>query len=284
MKHFLLYIFLIGLTTCFTACETKQEPEATPTQDQIEAKWPSELVTEMGTFVKVQRDTTGFFYMGDSLSNISNEKPAHRVNFSKSFYMCTLEVTQSQWESIMGKNPSDPLSIGNNLPVNNISYNDVSRFIKELNKQTGRTYRLPTEAEWEYAATGGILTNNYTYSGSNNIDEVAWYIKNTENLSDKGPEIQPVGTKKANELGIFDMSGNVEEWCNDKQMAYTENEVTDPKGSQGTLYAIRGGNFELDAFDLRVKSRGVGGAASYKAYNLGFRLVLSEPLATEILP
>lgn len=273
MKKYIIF----PLLACFAlmACE-KQEPTP-PTQDQLEQKWPEKIETaEMGTFIKIQRDTTQSFYMGDNNSADPTEKPAHQVTFSKSFYMCTLEVTQAQWKAVMGSNPSKEI-VGDNLPVNDVTLANVNDFIKKLNQQTGRSFRLPTEAEWEFAATGGVKSAGYTYAGSNDIDEVAWYEGNSDDT------LHPVGLKKANELGLFDMSGNANEWCSDKCSPYKEDAQTDPVGSITNFYATRGGSFEDPADFQRTKAR-VGEVANTKRYSLGLRLVLSEPLSTELLP
>lgn len=123
------------------------------------------------------------------------------------FYICKYEVTQKLWEAVMSNNPSDMQ--GEDLPVEQVSWNDCQTFISKLNELTGKTYRLPTVAEWEYAAKGGKLSKGYQYSGSNDIDEVAWYDGNSEEKS------HPVGLKNPNELGLYDMSGNVWELCQD---------------------------------------------------------------------
>jgi formylglycine-generating enzyme required for sulfatase activity len=271
MKRHILFASIFAMAIAFGACSSNNEPPTPTTQDEIEAAWPDLYeVAEVGTFVKVMRDTTGMFIMGDDNSTEANEAPAHVVKFSKSYYIGMLEVTQAQWTAIMGSNPSDIK--GDNLPVNNIKYSDATKFIEKLNEKTGLAFRLPTEAEWEYAAMGGKLSQGYTYSGSNNVDEVAWYAGNSND------NLQPGGLKKANELGIYDMTGNVAEWCKDRCATYKASEQTDPEGKTGG-YAVRGGRFDDTTNGtnyLRCKAR-LGMEKSNKFYNLGLRLLLEEP-------
>ncbi|GHT72820.1 hypothetical protein FACS189456_2380 [Bacteroidia bacterium] len=160
------------------------------------------------------------------------------------------EVTQEQWETVMGENPSS--FKGDDLPVENVSWDDAKAFIRKLNSMTGKTYRLPTEAEWERAAKGG---KNYDYSGSNSIDAVAWYGGNS------GHKTHPVGTKQPNALGIFDMTGNVWEWCEDCYSSSCSNRVN------------RGGSWYNLATHCRVSFRNYI-APGGRDYNVGFRLVL----------
>ncbi len=194
------------------------------------------------------------------------EKPSHSVILS-SFSIGKYEVTQSQWTSIMGSNPSQ-FSNCSDCPVEMVSWDDIQIFISSLKTKTGKNYRLPTEAEWEYAARGGNKSKGYRYSGSHNYSKVAW----CEN--DGSTETHSVGTKKANELGIYDMSGNVYEWVNDWLGDYTDASETNPNGhSSGTYRIIRGGSWKEDARFVRVPYR-LNELPGNKNNDLGFRLVL----------
>jgi formylglycine-generating enzyme required for sulfatase activity len=201
----------------------------------------------------------------------SDEKPAHRVTVSD-FYIGKYEVTQAQWKAIMGSNPSK--WTGDNLPVENVSWNDIQEFIQKLNQKTGKKYRLPTEAEWEYAARGGNKSRGYKYSGSNDIGTVAWYSSNS------GDKTHPVGQKQPNELGIYDMSGNVWEWCQDWYGDYSSASQTNPTGpSSGSYRVLRGGSWNDYTGGCRVSSRTCNTPSSRGSYN-GFRLAhdaITEP-------
>ena len=192
-----------------------------------------------------------------------DEQPMQEVTLND-FYIGKYEVTQAQWRLVMGNDPSN--FKGDNLPVESVSWNDVQEFINRLNQRTGENYRLPTEAEWEYVARGGNQRRDTKYSGSNNIEEVAWYEKNS------GGKTHPVGSKKANELGIHDMSGNVYEWVNDWYGNYSDGRLTNPKGpSSGSNRVIRGGSYSNNEWSARVSHRNdTDPGKRYK--NLGFRL------------
>ena len=191
------------------------------------------------------------------------EKPAHEVTLSD-YYIGQTEVTQALWEAVMGSNPSD--SKGGNLPVERVSWDDCQVFIQKLNQLTGKQFRLPTEAEWEYAARGGRKSRGYKYAGGNNIDSVAWCDGNS------GNETHPVATKQANELGIYDMSGNVLEWCSDWCGDYTSSSQSDPQGSSsGSFRVIRGGCYYNFARNCRVSYR-ISNTLDYRSGYLGLRL------------
>ena len=195
------------------------------------------------------------------------EYPTHRVTLSD-YYIGETEVTQTLWKAVMGSNPS--YFKGDNLPVERVSYKDVKEFITKLNQKTGKTFRLPTEAEWEYAARGGKKSKGYKYAGSNNIDDVAWYYENSNNKT------HPVKTKRPNELGIYDMSGNVWEWCSDNYGAYSSSSQTNPTGpSSGSDRVYRGGSWSGDAGRCRVSNRDDYRPSS-RYNNLGFRLALAR--------
>ena len=186
-------------------------------------------------------------------------------------------MTQEEWVALMGNNPS--IYIGRRihvdlgrLPVNNVSWKDCQEFIRKLNEYYNTdVFRLPTEAEWEFAAKGGNLSKNYNYAGSNKFSDVAWVYSN----SNQRPGI--VGTRKPNELGIYDMTGNVQEWVNDRFGAYDSADQTDPSGpSIGNTRVIRGLSFEsrLDIDDhSNYNTKRNNEPEDYKDYTLGFRLV-----------
>lgn len=207
----------------------------------------------------------GTFQMGSS-SGESDEQPVHSVTLS-AFNIGKYEVTQAQWKAVMGSNPSN-FSGCDNCPVENVSWNDVQDFIRKLNEQTGKNYRLPTESEWEYAAKGGKQSRGYTYSGSNDLGSVAWYSNNS------GSKTHAVGGKQANELGIYDMSGNVWEWCSDWYGNYNSYSETNPTGaSSGRYRVLRGGSWYYNASLCRTAYRNRYNPDSSN-YHYGFRLVL----------
>ena len=208
----------------------------------------------------------GTFQIGSNDSDAYNdEQPVHQVTLS-SFSIGQTEVTQELWEAVMGSNPS--YFNGNKLPVERVSWNDCQTFIGKLNELTGKTFRLPTEAEWEYAARGGNKSNGYKYSGSNTIGDVAWYRDNSNSTTHE------VATKGPNELGIYDMSGNVWEWCQDWYGDYSSGSQTNPIGpSSGSYRVTRGGSWSINARGCRVSVR----YFSYPTdtlYILGLRLAL----------
>ena len=213
----------------------------------------------------------GTFTMGATAEQASDaysdEKPTHQVTLS-SYYIGKTEVTQELWQAVMGSNPSG--FSGANLPVEKVSWEDCQIFIAILNELTGKYFRLPTEAEWEYAARGGSKSQGYKYSGSNTVDDVAWYPSNSSSKT------HPVATKAPNELGIYDMSGNVLEWCRDwySSSYYSSSSQYNPTGpASGSRRVYRGGSWGSSARLCRVSYRDYNGP-SYRFYNLGLRLAL----------
>ncbi len=212
----------------------------------------------------------GTFTMGATEEQGSDaydiEKPAHQVTLS-SYMIGETEVTQALWQAVMGNNPSE-FTGDSSRPVEQVSWDDCQEFIRKLNSMTGKTFRLPTEAEWEYAARGGNKSRHYKYSGSNNIDDVAWYNGNS------GSHTHRVKTKSPNELGLYDMSGNVYEWCSDWYGDYSSSAQTTPKGASSGAYRVsRGGSWYFDAGYCRVSSR-FGSTPGSTNNSLGLRLAL----------
>lgn len=211
----------------------------------------------------------GCFQMGDTHGGgFSDEKPLHEVCVSD-FAIGTYEVTQGEWRRVMGKNPSHFSSCGDDCPVENVSWDDVQKFIKKLNRSTGGSFRLPTEAEWEYAARSGGREEKY--SGGDDADAVAWYEGNS------GGTPHPVGQKQANGLGIHDMSGNVWEWVSDWYGGYGTERQQAPAGpATGSFRVYRGGGWSLDLWSIRTTNRAYS-VPGKRVINLGFRLA-SPPL------
>ena len=224
-----------------------------------------------GISIEMVKVEAGTFMMGatpEMQNPYEQEKPVHQVSLTNDYYMGKYEVTQALWLAVMETNPSN--FKGANLPVEQVSWDDCQVFLSKLHSMTGRKFRLPTEAEWEYAARGGKNSRGYQYSGSNNISDVAWYKDNSGGIT------HPVGTKQANELGIFDMSGNVWEWCQDRFDSYSSSSKTDPTGAiNGSFRVFRGSSWggNVRMCHLSCRDRYVTYCRNYR---LGFRLVLSE--------
>jgi formylglycine-generating enzyme required for sulfatase activity len=214
----------------------------------------------------------GTFNMGSN--EFKDEMPVHEVTVSD-FYLGKTPITQIQWKAIMDKNPSH--FAGDNLPVENVNWNDIQTFLNKINKLTGKDFRLPTEAEWEYAAGGG-MTNRTKWSGTNNqsnLSEYAWYDGNSGRSFWKSGKPQSVATKKPNILGLFDMSGNVWEWCQDYYGSYDSSNQNNPVGSStGTFRVYRGGSWLSPPQNLRATNRDHY-EPSYFSSHLGFRLAIS---------
>lgn len=216
---------------------------------------------EGGTFIMGCKDDQG-------KDCNENEKPAHKVSVT-SFKISKYEVTRAQWRAVMG-NYSPMFKGCDQCAMENVSWNKLKLFIDKLNTQTGRRFRLPTEAEWEYAARGGNKSQGFQYSGSNDLDKVAWYNGNSN-------KTKPVGKKQPNELGLYDMTGNLEEWCADwyEEKYYENSPDKDPQGpAAGQTKVIRGGSWIqwYDKNRLRVSFRTMEKPENMP-YDTGFRLV-----------
>ena len=225
--------------------------------------------TANGVSFKMIRVEGGTFTMGATSEQGSDygsdERPTHSVTLS-TYYIGETEVTQELWQAVMGKNPSS--FSGGKRPVENLTWNSCQDFITKLNRLTGHRFRLPTEAEWEFAARGGNKSRGYKYAGSNTIDNVAWYRGNKNN------QTHDVATKDANELGLYDMSGNVSEWCQDWLGHYSSDSQTNPKGPASYIYRVcRGGGWNDISRDCRVSSRD-SHDPGLNGFDLGFRIAL----------
>ena len=224
-----------------------------------------------GINIEMVKVEAGSFNMGatpEMQDPDTDEKPVHRVTLTNNYYIGKYEVTQALWKIVMGSNPSN--SKGDNLPVEQVSWNDCQDFISKLNAMTGKRFRLPSEAEWEYAARGGNKSRGYQYSGSNTIGDVAWYDGNNSSMT------HAVGTKQPNELGLYDMTGNVWEWCQDWYDSYSSSPQTNPIGAvSGSYRVFRGGGINSSARFCHSSIR-FDNSPAFRSFILGLRLVLSE--------
>jgi formylglycine-generating enzyme required for sulfatase activity len=239
------------LFSCIAFAQQKAKPAT------IKTKLEPEMVLVQG----------GTFAMGSD-TGANDELSIHKVSIG-SFKMGKYEVTQAQWKAVMGTNPSKFKTCAS-CPVENVSWFDVQKYLKKLNEKTGKKYRLPTEAEWEYAARGGNKSQNYSYSGSNDIEKVSWYKDNSNGKT------QPCGTKKPNELGIYDMSGNVREWCSDwyDNVYYAHSKTKNPTGPKSATEKVcRGGSWS-SIYEV-LTTRGEPEPDTHSDF-LGFRIVVSE--------
>lgn len=201
---------------------------------------------------------------GLSRSWFDDEKPQHRVKISEGFWMGKFEVTQGQWRSVMGDDPSYFKDCGQTCPVEKVSWEDIQIFLRKLNqKNDGFEYSLPTEAQWEYSARGGTTT---LYGGTGNLDDMGWYDKNSSGRS------HPAGQKQPNGFGLYDMHGNVWEWCEDYYGTYSAGDSTDPKGASSGIYRVlRGGSWSVNAYDARSAYR-VRIEPGLRVNSVGFRV------------
>ena len=270
MKKFISFaayvLFASVVTVSLTACSDDDKDD----NGGGGSKFETQYILADGVSFKMVAVEGGTFQMGSPASDSearSNERPQHAVTVSD-FYIGDFEVSQALWKDVMGSNPSS--FQGNNRPVENVSWEDCQKFIAKLNQMTGKKFRLPTEAEWEYAARGGSKSKGYKYAGSNNIGDVAWYYNNSNG------ETHNIGKKAANELGLYDMSGNVWEWCSDRSGNYSASAQTDPTGSAtGSDRMCRGGGKGSKAGDCRVAARNLA-EPDLRIENLGLRLAMDK--------
>ena len=231
----------------------------------------SHIFIAHNVMIEMVRVEGGTFTMGATAEQasdaFSDELPTHKVTLSP-FLIGKYEVSQTLWLAVMGENPS--VNTGINLPVDNVTWNECQTFITKLNELTGKNFRLLTEAEWEYAARGGNKSKGYKYSGSNNLGDVAWYVDNSNNTS------HAMGTKAPNELGIYDMTGNVMEWVSDWKGSYSSGTQTNPTGPDSGTYRVnRGGSYgNVERLSRITNRNSIDPNMSSKT--MGLRLCLPE--------
>ena len=244
-------------------------PQVEDTIPIVEDAMPQQTFTVNGVSFDMMMVKAGTFTMGATSEMKypdSDEQPTHQVTLTNDYYIGKTEVTQALWTAVMGNNPS--YFKGDNLPVEKVSWDDCQKFISKLNSLTGQNFRLPTEAEWEFAARGGNNSNHYQYSGSNKLGDVAWYNGNS------GGKTHVVATKQPNELGLYDMSGNVGEWCSDWFGNYSSSSLTNPTGpNSGSSRVFRGGGWCDLARNCRSSFR-LSFTPDFSDDDLGLRLVL----------
>lgn len=277
-KHIILTLLLmlcpIGMAAQSTITRNKPKPAVTKPKPAAKPKAkpaPRRNSSATGLSAELNKLINNMVYVSDGTfimggDDSSDQMPTHSVTLS-SYYICKYEVTQALWRAVMGSNPSN--FKGDNLPVENVSWDDCQTFINRLNNYTGRNFRLPTEAEWEFAARGGNYSRRYKYSGSNYIGDVAWYCDNSDRT-------HPVGTKQANELGLYDMSGNVWEWCSDWYGSYSSYSQSNPTGATSGYGRVERGGSWCGLARYCCSSHRSYYAPGNSFDDLGLRLVLSQ--------
>ena len=269
-------IALLAAAILFSSMFSCQKEDSDSTDEEV-ASGPNVTISETADYTiykinnvsfKMIKVQGGTFQMGGTAEQgsdaYSDELPVHYVTLSD-YYIGETEVTQELWEIVMGSNPSY-FTGDNRRPVEKVSWNDCQTFVAKLDSITGRTFRLPTEAEWEYAARGGNRSGNNKFAGSNSISTVAWYGLNSFTTT------HPVKTLAPNELGLYDMSGNVWEWCNDWYGSYSSDSQTNPQGpSTGTDRVNRGGSWDNSEWYSRVSIRNYREPVFF-LFSMGLRL------------
>lgn len=280
MKNILYIVFIVMLLPLCSGCSRSYEfslDKIGTNSNNNNNNSSNYTETAYGISMKMVWVEGGSFKMGSDIGD-SDEQPVHNVTLD-GYWIGATEVTQAQWELVMGtdiRQQRDKLDSswsirgeGSNYPMYYVNYDEAKEFCRRLSERTGRSYTLPTEAQWEYAARGGRdgVRDNYAYSGSNSIGSVAWYGGNSGNSTN------PVGRKSPNQLGLYDMSGNLWEWCLDRYGEYSSSSQANPTGpSSGDRQVIRGCSWSSRESDCRVANRG-GTYPSYRDFNYGFRVV-----------
>lgn len=270
LKKLFLLLMMLPIILLGACGDDVDEPSST-NKPTVQEDDKAMTVTVNGVTFKMIKVTGGTFTMGAKDGDPEGygiDKPAHQVTLS-SYYIGEMEVTTQLWCAVMGGRV-DPSN--DKLPMDNVNYDDCLQFVDKLNQLTGKKFRLPTEAEWEFAARGGNKSKGYTYSGSSDIGAVAWHRDNG------GGKLHNVGTKAPNELGIYDMSGNVFEWCKDWQAPYTAEAQTNPQGPSSAMYrVVRGGSADPEPGNLTRKCHVYARSCNYvdiRAQFIGFRVAL----------
>lgn len=260
---------LFSMLFCLQVALFAQDTLPAPTSYRVNKVSFNMVRVEKGGFwMGAQRkDTAEFNY--DRMAQ-TDELPVHYVKMPEDYYIGQTEVTQKLWKAVMGYNPSKKKCP--KRPVTNVNYYEVQEFLRRIDSITGMQFRLPTEEEWEYAARGGKSSKGYIYSGSNEVDRVAWHNGNARKL-------KKVKKRSANELGIYDMSGNVWEWCSSRYR-YFDKERNATLGKDGEMYCIRGGGWQLPKNSCRVSWRGKRLPDLKNSFG-GFRLCLDAKYVKE---
>lgn len=274
MKRILFLLVIIGLThsSCQKRSMLNQMLQESKTSCEIKEDRAEFVLNGVPiTFIKVE---AGSFTMGNTnpfYERETDEHPAHLVTLTKDFYIAETETTQELWMAFMDKNPSYKYNVGPQHPVDRVNLDNLQKFLNVLNRETGYEFRLPTEAEWEFACRGGNRSKGYKFSGGNRMREVGWYCDNT------GETSHPVKQLKPNELGIYDMSGNVWEWCSDCFAPYPLEAQTDPVGPSEGRRIMRGGCWYTYSTFCRTTNRSKSTRQDYNLFT-GFRLAISSPI------
>ena len=285
VRFLLLSMVMIAVSCCTSVKETPKEPKDNVVNDEqstavvvpsqveevveVNETLPSEMVISLES-MKLSNDYR-MVYVPGGVYTMGNAEIGTKKVAVKGFYMGETEVTQALWKEVMGNNPSH--FKGDDLPVESVSWEECQEFIQKLNAKTGKKFRLPTEAEWEFAARGGKQSHGYEYAGGNTIDDVAWYFNNCGSLTQsKDPRTHSVKSKQANELGLYDMTGNVWEWCSDSYQ-YKEKTANIDAGTASKV--VKGGSWFNTNFSCKVSFHYNFDPDSHSATH-GVRLVMER--------